>query len=100
MEGGGNVGALPGATNNNPSGTLQIDTIASTVSSIATSGPGITNGSGNLGTGQVVTLTVNMSEAVTVAGGTPTPPLNDGGPAPHTRPSGPTLPPFPPPAPS
>src|SRR5258708_30054934 len=90
MEGGGNVGALPGATNNNPAGTLQIDTIASTVSSIATSGPGITNGSGNLGTGQVVTLTVNTSEAVTVAGGTPTLTLNDGGIATYTGGSGTT----------
>ena len=80
-DGAGNVADLSGATNYNPIGTLQIDTIASTVSSIATSGPGITNGSGNLGTGQGVTLTVNMSEAVTVntTGGSPTLTLNDGG---------------------
>jgi hypothetical protein len=89
-DGAGNVADLSGATNNNPAGTLQIDTIASTVSSIATSGPGITNGSGNLGTGQVVTLTVNMSEAVTIAGGTPTLTLNDGGTATYTGGSGTT----------
>jgi len=52
-DGAGNVADLSAAANYNPAGTLQIDTIASTVSSIATSGPGITNGSGNLGTGQV-----------------------------------------------
>ena len=32
-----------------------------------------------LGAGSVVTLTVNLSEAVTVAGGTPTLTLHDGG---------------------
>ena len=80
-DGAGNVADLSGATNNNPAGTLQIDTILPSVSSIATSGTGITNGSGNLGTGQGVTLTVNMSEAVTVntTGGSPTLTLNDGG---------------------
>ena len=36
------------------------------------SGTGITAGVGDLKTGSVVTLTVNLSEAVTVAGGTPT----------------------------
>jgi hypothetical protein len=88
-DGAGNVADLSGATNYNPAGTLQIDTIASTVSSIAA---GITNGSGNLGTGQVVTLTVNMSEAVTVntTGGTPTLTLNDGGTATYTGGSGTT----------
>src|SRR4029077_18027297 len=85
-DGAGNAADLSGATNYNPAGILQIDTIASTVSSIAAPGPGITNGSGNLGTGQVVTLTVNMSEAVTVSttGGTPTLTLNDGGIATYT----------------
>jgi len=46
--------------------------------SIAASGSGITAGSGVLGVGKVVILTVNMSEAVTVTG-TPTLTLNDGG---------------------
>ena len=80
-DGAGNVADLSGATNNNPAGTLQIDTLLPSVSSIATSGTGITNGSGNLGVGQAVTLTVNMSEAVTVntTGGSPTLTLNDGG---------------------
>jgi VCBS repeat-containing protein len=52
---------------------------APTVSSIATSGIGITNGNGHLDAGKTVGLTVTMSEAVTVAGGTPTLTLNDGG---------------------
>src|SRR4029079_11003003 len=56
-----------------------IDTTIPSVSSVAATGTGITNGSGNLGVGSVVTLTVNLNEAVTVAGGTPTLTLNDGG---------------------
>ena len=63
----------------NPAGTLQIDTTAPTVSSVATSGTGITAGDGDLDAGDTVTLTVNLSEVVTVAGGTPTLTLNDGG---------------------
>jgi hypothetical protein len=43
-------------------------------------GPGITAGTGDLGAGSVVTLTVNLSEAVAVtSGGTPTLSLNDNG---------------------
>ena len=61
-----------------PTGTLQIDTTAPTVASVAASGSGITNGNGDLNAGHVVTLTVNLSEAVTV-NGTPTLTLNDGG---------------------
>ena len=70
----------------NPAGTLQIDTTTPTVASVATSGTGITAGSGDLTTGNVVTLTVNLSEAVTVntTGGTPTLTLNDGGTATYT----------------
>ena len=63
----------------NPAGTLQIDTTAPTVSSVVASGTGITAGAGDLEAGSVVTLTLNLSEAVTVAGGTPTLTLNDGG---------------------
>ena len=72
----------------NPAGTLQIDTTAPTVSSVVASGTGITAGSGDLGAGSVVTLTLNLSEAVTVAGGTPTLTLNDGGTATYTGGSG------------
>ena len=43
---------------------------------------------GDLNAGHVVTLTVNLSEAVTVAGGTPTLTLNDGGTATYTGGSG------------
>jgi hypothetical protein len=71
----------------NPAGTLQIDTTAPSASSVATSGTGITAGTGNLGAGSVVTLTLNMSEAVNVAG-TPTLTLNDGGTATYTSGSG------------
>ena len=60
------------------------------VSSVAASGSGISSGSGDLNAGHVVTLTLNMSEAVTVntTGGTPTLTLNDGGTATYTGGSG------------
>ena len=84
-DGAGNAANLTGAVTN-PAGTLQIDTTTPTVSSVATSGTGITAGAGDLTTGNVVTLTVNLSEAVTVntTGGTPTLTLNDGGTATYT----------------
>ncbi|EKS28269.1 beta strand repeat-containing protein [Afipia felis] len=61
-----------------------------TVSSIATSGIGITNGNGDLNAGKTVTLTVNFSSAVTVniAGGSPTLTLSDGGTASYVGGSG------------
>ena len=71
-----------------PSGTLQIDTMTPTVASVAASGTGITNGNGDLNAGHVVTLTLTMSEVVTVAGGTPTLTLNDGATAIFTGGSG------------
>ena len=86
-DGTGKTTNLSGAVNN-PTGTLQVDTTAPTVSSLVASGSGITAGSGDLGVGKVVTLTLNMSEAVTVAGGTPTLTLNDGGTATYTGGSG------------
>jgi hypothetical protein len=61
---------------------LAIDRVP-VVSSIATSGTGITNGTGQLNVGKLVTLTVTMSEAVTVVG-TPLLTLNDGGTASYT----------------
>ena len=54
------------------------------VSSVVASGTGITNGNGDLDTGHVVTLTLTMSESVTVANGAPTLTLNDGGTATYT----------------
>ncbi|MET4389894.1 hypothetical protein ABIB73_005668, partial [Bradyrhizobium sp. F1.4.3] len=85
-DGSGNAAnlSLTGITQAGP----QIDTTAPTVSSVAASGSGITSGSGNLATGNVVTLTLSLSEAVTVAGGTPTLTLNDGGVATYTGGSG------------
>ena len=79
---------LTGAVTN-PAGTLQIDTTAPTV----IVGGGVRHrdhggGNGDLNAGNVVTLTVNLSEAVTVAGGTPTLTLNDGGTATYTGGSG------------
>jgi hypothetical protein len=65
-----------------------IDTTTPSVSSVVASGSGITAGSGDLAAGSVVTLTVNLNEAVTVADGTPTLTLNDGGVATYTGGSG------------
>ena len=67
---------------------LQIDTTSPTVSSVVATGSGISNGTGDLKAGHVVTLTINLSEAVTVANGTPTLTLNDGGTATYTGGSG------------
>src|SRR5262245_36629748 len=65
------------------------DTIAPTVPSVAASGSGIDGaGNGDLNAGHVVTLTVTMSEVVTVAGGVPTLSLNNGGTASYTGGSG------------
>ena len=87
-DGSGNAANLSvtGLTQTGP----QIDTTTATVSSVAASGTGITAGAGDLTIGNVVTLTVNLSEAVTVntAGGKPTLTLNDGGIATYTGGSG------------
>ena len=84
----GNSANLSGAVTN-PAGTLQIDTTAPAVASVVTSGLGIDgSGNGDLNAGHVVTLTVNMSEVVTVAGGMPTLSLNNGGTASYTGGSG------------
>lgn len=66
------------------------DTTPPTVSSVAATGTGITNGSGTLDVGSVVTLTLNANEAVTVntTGGTPTLTLSDGGTATYLGGSG------------
>src|SRR5262249_31854395 len=77
-DGSGNVANPTGAVTN-PAGTLQIVTAAPTVSSVVLSRRGALPISGDLAAGSMVTLTVNMNEAVTVSGGTPTLTLNDGG---------------------
>ena len=69
----GSNAVLTGANGYNPAGILQIDTTAPTLSAIAE-----LPGSGQVATGGTVTLTATFSEAVTVAGGTPTLALNDG----------------------
>ena len=56
---------LSGAVTN-PAGVLQIDTATPLVTSLVASGTGITAGAGNLHAGAVVTLTANLSQAVTV----------------------------------
>ena len=73
VDGAGNAADLSGAVGN-PAGTLQVDTAAPIVTGIATSPR-----SGAVGAGRVVTLTLTTSEAVTVAGGTPTLSLGNGG---------------------
>ena len=85
-DGAGNAASLSltGLTQTGP----QIDTTTPTVSSVVASGTGVAAGAGDLTTGSVVTLTLNLSEAVTVAGGTPTLTLNDGGTATYTGGSG------------
>jgi hypothetical protein len=67
--------------------SISEDTKAPTASSIAPSGPGITNDNGDLNAGKVVTLTLSMSESVTVSG-TPQLILNNGGMASYTVGSG------------
>ncbi|MBR1215856.1 Ig-like domain-containing protein [Bradyrhizobium sp. JYMT SZCCT0180] len=83
----GNAATLTGATADLH---LNIDTTAATVSSMVTSGSGITAGSGDLNAGHTVTITVNISENVTVdtTGGTPTLTLNSGGTAIYVSGSG------------
>jgi hypothetical protein len=70
--------------------TYTLNTTAPTVSSIVTSGTGITNGNGDLNAGKAMTLTVNFSAPVTVntAGGSPTLALNDSGTAAYVGGSG------------
>ena len=69
------VGVSSGAAANlsgavtNPAGVLQIDTSVPTVTSLVASGTGITAGAGDLHAGAVVTLTANLSQAVTVPAG-------------------------------
>ena len=79
----GNAAVLTGANNVNPAGTLQIDTTAPSVSSIAAP-------TGDDGPGTVVPLTVNFSEAVTVntSGGVPTLTLSNGATASYVSGSG------------
>jgi hypothetical protein len=79
----GTNAVLTGANGYNPAGILQIDTTAPKLSVIAES-----PGSGQVATGGTVTLTATFSEAVTVAGGTPTLALNDGGTATYLSGSG------------
>ncbi len=85
-DGAGNAANLTGAVTTLTG--LQIDTTTPAVSSVVATGTGITSGTGDLNAGHVVTLTVNLSEAVTVAGGTPTLTLNDGGTATYVSGSG------------
>ena len=81
----GNVVVLTGASNVNPTGTLQIDTTAPTVTSV-------TAPLGDDGPGTVVAFTVNFSEAVTVntGGGTPALTLSNGSTATYVSGSGST----------
>ena len=73
-----------GVTQNGP----QIDANTPTVTSVVASGAGITAGTGDIPAGTVVTLTLNLSEAVTVTGGAPNLTLNNGGTATYAGGSG------------
>ena len=64
-----------------------LNTTVPVVTSITTSGAGITNGVGDLNAGKLVTLTVTFSEVVNVTG-SPTLSLNDGGSASYNNGSG------------
>ena len=66
----------------------QIDANTPTVTSVVASGAGITAGTGDIPAGTVVTLTLNLSEAVTVTGGVPKLTLNNGGTATYAGGSG------------
>jgi hypothetical protein len=89
------------ATDTDPAGnagtsnsvTYTLTSPAPVVTSIATSGLGITSGNGDLDAGKVVTLTVAFSAPVTVntTGGSPTLALNDTGIATYTGGSGTSL---------
>ena len=70
---GGNTADLTGAIVN-PAGVLQVDTTAPTIAAVTASAA-----AASAGVGQVVTFTITPSKAVTVAGGTPSLTLNDGG---------------------
>ena len=80
-DGAGNAAnlSLPGMTQSGP----QIDTLTPSISSLVESPP-----SGDLNAGKTVTFTLNLNEAVTVASGTPTLTLNDGGTATYSGGSG------------
>ncbi len=78
------------STSTGGSSTPTGDTTAPTIVGIAASGAGLTAGTGTVNAGQVVTLTVTFSEAVTVSGGTPVLSLNDGGTATYSSGSGST----------
>ncbi len=83
-DGAGNVANLAGAVTN-PSGTLQIDTIAPTITSVTAS-----PATADYRAGQTFALTVHASEAVKVvtSGGTPSLSLNNGGTATYASGSG------------
>ena len=72
-DGAGNAANLSSLIGN-PAGILQIDTTPPTLLAATTSPV-----NGDFGIGQVVTFTTIANEAVSVAGGTPTLTLNDGG---------------------
>jgi hypothetical protein len=80
------------ATSDGATGTFitTVPTSGPSVSSIVTSGTGITTGNGDLNAGKAAALTVNFSAPVTVytAGGSPTLALNDSGTATYVGGSG------------
>jgi large repetitive protein len=83
QNGAGSNADLSAASGFVPSGDLTVDTILPAITYITESPP-----SGDVGPGSIVTFTVHFNEAVSVAGGTPTIALNNGGVASYTGGSG------------
>src|SRR5258708_31093161 len=82
---GSNSANLSGAVTN-PAGTLQIDTLAPTVTSVVSSGAGIDgSGNGDMSDGHAAALTAQVSDAVPLLLGTPKPALNNSRPTSSTR---------------
>ena len=63
----------------NPVGTLVVDTIAPTITSVTASSGNAVPGTGDLAAGQIVTFNIAISEAMLLASGNPTLSLNDNG---------------------
>jgi hypothetical protein len=80
----GNTTSISGKTG----GILHIDSTIPTGLSAIASGTGISNGNGVATSGELVTLTVTLNEAVTIKSGVPQLLLNDGGTASYVSGSG------------
>ena len=78
----------PGLGGNTSAASAPVDPIISSVTTPSIISIAESPSSGDLNAGKTVTFTLNLNEAVTVAGGTPTLTLNDGGTATYNGGSG------------